>query len=96
MQPDSGTHTGWLSQLSDHVINLHCSCAPEVAAARFTQRTRHPGHLDSGVSEAEVLESIRAIVDFGSPDIVRCIEVDTSAEFEVDAVLHEILRAFDS
>jgi predicted kinase len=96
MQPDSGTPTGWLSRLSDHVIHLHCRCAPEVAAARFTQRTRHPGHLDAGVSETEVLESIRMIARFGSPEIVPRIEVDTSKQPELEAVLREILRAFES
>jgi predicted kinase len=95
MTPDSGTPTGWLSGLSDHVINLHCFCAPEVAAARFMQRTRHPGHLDAGLSEAEVVESIRATARLGTPDIVPRIQVDTSGEPDLDAVVREILRAFD-
>jgi hypothetical protein len=94
MPPDSGTPTDWLPKLSGRVINLHCSCAPGVAAARFMRRTRHPGHLDAGVSETEVLESIRAIARFGTPDIVPRIEVDTSAEPELDRVFREILRAF--
>jgi hypothetical protein len=96
MPPDFGTSTAWLSRLSGHVIHLHCACAPEVAAARFMQRTRHPGHLDAGRSEAEVMESIRAVARFGSPDIGPRIEFDTSGEAEVDAVLREILRTFDS
>jgi hypothetical protein len=96
MQPDSGTPIGWLSGLSGRVINLHCSCPPEVAAPRFIQRTRHPGHLDVEVSEAEVLESIRAIAGFGPPDITPRIEVDTSGEPGLDALLREILRAFNN
>jgi AAA domain len=95
MRPDSGTPTGWLSQLSGRVIHLHCSCAPEVAAARFVQRTRHPGYLDAAASEAQVLESIRAIAGFGYPDIVPRIEVDTSQEPELKGLVREILRAFD-
>jgi predicted kinase len=96
MPPNVGTPTGWLSRLPGRVIQLHCSCAPEVAAARFVQRRRHPGHLDAGASEAEVLESIRAVAGFGSLDIAPRIEVDTSGEIELDAVLREILMAFDS
>jgi AAA domain len=100
MPPDSGTPTGWLSRLPGDVIHLRCCCTPEVAAARFMQRTRHPGHLDAGVSEAEVLESIRTVARFGSPDIGPQIKVDTSAEIgaepDVDVMLREILRAFDS
>jgi hypothetical protein len=61
MPADSGTPTGGLSGLSDRVINLHCRCAPEVAAARFVRRARHPGHLDADASETQILESIRAI-----------------------------------
>jgi hypothetical protein len=95
MPADSGTPTGWLAGLSGRVINLHCSCAPEVAAERFVQRRRHPGHLDAGVSEAEVIEGIRAIAGFGALDIVPRIEVDTSVEPELDGVIREILRAFD-
>ena len=78
------------------MINLHCLCASEIAAARFIQRKRHPGHLDAGVSEAEVLESIRAVARSGSPEIVPQVKVDTSGEIGLDAVLREILRAFDS
>jgi hypothetical protein len=99
MPLDSGTPTEWLLGLSGRVINLHCVCAPEVAAARFMQRRRHPGHLDAEVSEAEVLESVRATAGFGVLDIVPRIDVDTSGEIgewpELDAVLREILRAFD-
>jgi glucokinase len=78
------------------VINIHCSCAPEVAAWRFIQRKRHPGHLDAQVSEATVIESIRAIARFGSLNIAPRIDVDTSGETELDAVVREILRAFDN
>jgi len=77
------------------VINLHCSCAPEVAAGRFVQRARHRGHLDAGVSEAEVLASIRAIAGFATLNIAPRIEVDTSQPPELNAVVREILRAFD-
>jgi AAA domain len=96
MAPDSGTPTGWLSRLSGRVINLHCSCAPEVAAARFVQRTRHPGHLDWGLSEAGLLGNIRKIAGSGAPDIVPRVDIDTSERPEIDAVLREILLAFDS
>ena len=95
MPPDSGTPTAWLSQLPGRVIHLHCACSREVAAARFIRRTRHPGHLDAGLSEMEVVESVRAIAGFGSPDIVPRIDVDTSGETELDTVAREILRAFD-
>ena len=94
MPPDSGTSTGWFSRLSGRLVNLHCRCTPEIAAERFFRRVRHPGHLDGGLPEAEVLESIRAVARYGSPEIA--VNVDTSGETALDAVVREILRAFDS
>ncbi len=41
----SGTPTAWLHQLPEaRLIEVHCVCAPVVAAARFQARRRHPGH----------------------------------------------------
>ncbi len=67
MPPDSGTPTGWLSKLSDHLIHLHCCCPPDVAAARFRHRTRHPGHLDDSASGATIQARIQAIANLGPP-----------------------------
>jgi hypothetical protein len=48
MSGDSGTPTDWMTALSAQVVNVHCVCDVETAAARFLRRTRHRGHLDSG------------------------------------------------
>ena len=92
MPADSGTPTDWLLRLSHHVVNIHCACSPEVAAARFCQRKRHPGHLDSERSATQVLESIRLLAHLEPPDIWRRVEVDTSAEIDLDAVIDGILK----
>src|SRR4029079_5534788 len=52
MPPDSGTPADWLDAPPHHVFNVHCACEVDVAAGRFLQRRRHPGHLD-GESSAE-------------------------------------------
>src|SRR5947209_4425192 len=31
MAPDSGTPTTWLSELSEHIVNVHCVCSPDIA-----------------------------------------------------------------
>jgi predicted kinase len=59
MPSDSGTATNWLLGLSTRIINLHCECPFEIAAARFSRRNRHAGHLDNTRSHDQILASIR-------------------------------------
>jgi thymidylate kinase len=89
MPPDSGTPTDWLNVPSHDVINVHCACKPEMAARRFLQRRRHPGHLDGESSFADVLESLQRINQLPPPDIGPRIVVDTSREPD----LAEVVRA---
>jgi shikimate kinase len=42
----SGTPSEWLRTLRGEVIEIYCVCKPSIAASRFVQRTRHPGHVD--------------------------------------------------
>lgn len=42
MAMNSGTPTGWLSELAGRIVNVHRVCAPEIAAKRFLRnRYRH-------------------------------------------------------
>ena len=92
MASDSGTPTEWLSGLSNHILNLHCICALEIAVERCLRRNRHPGHLDAQASKAEVMASIAAISSLGRPEIGHRIEVDTSnGQFSLEDVVGQIL-----
>lgn len=93
MPSDSGTPTGWISKLSDKVVNVHCECPAEVSAERFVNRKRHPGHLDDERSRVEILASIRGIASFGRLDVGPRIDVDTSQPPDLDVVLCQIRRA---
>lgn len=84
MATDSGTSTHWLSALSKVVVNVDCLCSPDVAAGRFEERTRHVGHLDTEVTAADRLASIRAQSRLGHLDIQPRIEVDTSVGVDVE------------
>ena len=42
----SGTPTGWLRKRFTRLVEIHCTCAPDIAAARFAARRRHPKHMD--------------------------------------------------
>ena len=90
MPTNSGTRTHWLAELSDVVVNVRCVCPPDVAAARFLGRQRHPGHLDDASTYAEVLKSLQTQTGLGSLDLEPAIDVDTSNELNVDGLVREV------
>jgi hypothetical protein len=90
MPSDSGTPTDWLNASLHHVVNVHCVCELEVAASRFLQRRRHPGHLDGESSPAEVLVSLRTLTQLPPLDIGQRIDVDTSGEPNLTDVVRAI------
>ncbi len=94
MPRDSGTPTDWLVDLSTLIVNVRCVCPPEIAAARFTSRTRHPGHLDNLRTHAEVLESIRALPQVASLNLGEGVNVDTTGAVALDTVVREVQHAF--
>jgi len=95
MAADSGTPTEWLGGLSNAVVvNVRCNCEPEIAAERFLQRKRHPGHLDSGASYGEVLASLQKLSRLGPLGIEPRIDVDTSQDPNLDDLVRNICRAF--
>lgn len=79
---------GDLTALGKPVLEVHCQCDPELAIARFRQRSdeeRHPGHLDSrqplNKLEELVADGCRPL-GLGGP----LLEVDTTGAVDVDAV----------
>jgi glucokinase len=95
MSPDSGTPTDWLTELSNRIVHLWCECPAEVATARFSQRRRHPGHLDDTRSSEQILAGIRELARCRPLEIGRRVSVDTSAEIELGDLASRILRAFE-
>ena len=99
MAADSGTPVDWLLVPSHRLVHVRCVCPPEVAASRFGQRRRHPGHLDDDSSGDERLESIRhgaRLPPLELGDRVDRIDVDTSQPLtveDVDRVAREIRYA---
>jgi len=49
----TGTPTAWLAAFA-RIVEVHCPCPPDRAAARFLARQRHPGHLDRDRDPAEI------------------------------------------
>lgn len=95
MSPDSGTPTDWLARLSNRIVNLHCRCPVELAAARFLHRKRHPGHLDDSRSGEQILTSIQGLMRFEPLAIGERVSVDTSAEIGFEDLAAEMSTALE-
>ena len=95
MPSDSGTPTDWLDAPAHHVVNVHCACDLEVAASRFLQRQRHPGHLDGESSSADVFASLRKLTQLSPLDIGQRIDVDTAQEPNLTDVVRAIRGALE-
>jgi len=91
MPEDSGTPTAWLGATAGRLINVHCVCSPEEAAERFLARQRHPGHLDSANSYEAALAGLRSLACLALPDLGRRIDIDTTRETGLLALIEEIL-----
>jgi hypothetical protein len=90
MPSDSGTPTAWLTNLSRTIVNVQCECPPQVAAGRFVRRVRHAGHLDEAKTEADVLESIEALVSLGPLTLGEPVVVDTTKAVDAAALLRHV------
>ncbi len=95
MPSDSGTPTDWLNAPSHLVMNVHCTCEPELAASRFVQRQRDPGHLDTDASLAEVLARLRTLALLPPLAVGQRIEVDASSESDLTDVVRTIRGALN-
>lgn len=74
-----------LESLPGPVLEVHCSCPPEVARERYLGRRRHPCHFDLSYG-AEMFDawvhSDAGPLALGWP----LLEVDTTAELDVEVV----------
>jgi hypothetical protein len=96
MSPESGTPTSWLRSLSNRIVNVHCVCSPEIAAKRYSERSRHPGHLDRQKPYDEILGGLRKISRLPPPELGRRIEVDTSSEVNVNCLAPVVVECLDN
>jgi shikimate kinase len=94
MAADSGTPTEWLGALSRTLVNVHCHCPSQLAAARLIQRSRHPGHLDRTRSIVEVLARIREIPRHSSLGVGEPVVIDTTNAVEPALMLRDVEAAF--
>ena len=87
---DSGTRIEWLAELRCELIEIHCVCSPETAAARFKARTRHAGHLDHLKLDAELITSLRKQSALGPLGAGPVIKVSTEKPLELATLILQI------
>lgn len=91
---DSGTRTDWLASLPGIRVEVHCCCSPGVAARRFVERRRHPGHLDSRWSYAELLTRFTQDAALGPLGVGCVVKVQTDCEVDPGALMLAIEGAW--
>lgn len=79
----TGTAVTWLHAAGIEVIEVHIDCPPDLAAARFVRRRRHPGHLDGRWDERTLREAFARHARLGPLGLGVCIEAaaDGDASF---------------
>jgi hypothetical protein len=87
---EPGTPTEWLGALPGARVELHCRCAPGLAAERFLARRRHPGHLDTRWSLAELIDTFAQHEALGPLGFGPRVEVDTAKPMDREAVVEAI------
>ena len=79
----SGTPIDWFD-VFDGLIEIHCECPADIAAARFQSRVRHPSHGDTSKDLAELLRWFGPLADLGPLGVGRLRRVDTGLSWDLD------------
>ena len=79
-RPYSDYERGRLLGLGGRSVEVHCSCPPALASARYNARATHPVHVIKSLSAAAMAEYDRPV------GIGRLVEVDTTVPVDVAAV----------
>jgi gluconate kinase len=76
----------------DRVIEVWCSCQPDEARRRYSDRVRHPGHFDG-----EMLLDLDAVLASAEPlALGEVIRVATDRPVEIEPLLALIRAAVDA
>lgn len=84
---NTGTTPNFIEDHFSKIIEVHCSCKPETAVARFRSRTRHPGHLDKLRSHEDIQKQIQSLSNGYPLGIGQQLSISTEGQ----ADYHELL-----
>lgn len=86
----SGTPTDWIRSTAERLVEVYCLCDPEIAAARFLSRSRHPGHLDNTKRREELLAHFQTLAAMGPLGLGKVLRIDTAKEIAFDRLVCEV------
>lgn len=86
----SGTPTDWIRSNAERLVEVYCLCDPEIAAARFLSRSRHPGHLDNTKHREELLAHFQTLAAMGPLGLGKLLRIDTAKEIAFDRLVCEV------
>jgi len=86
----SGTPTDWLRRPDLRILEIVCECPLEVAAARFRERTRHPGHHDGSRTDDALREQFDRLTAEYPLRLGVVLELDASRPIDAGAVAGRI------
>ncbi|EPJ48798.1 MAG: hypothetical protein OFPI_27770 [Osedax symbiont Rs2] len=89
-QLNFGTPTQWIEHNFSKVIELYCQCPVEIAAARFSKRVRHRGHLDLQKSASQIVEWLTAYSQYLPLNLATTITVDTASGYRLEDVIQQL------
>lgn len=90
---DPASSAARLRAVASSLVEVFCDCPVELAAERFVNRARHPGHHDESRSPAEIAEAVRRTSEAypGPLGVGELVRVDTAAPVDIDAVAGRVL-----
>jgi glucokinase len=93
---ESGTPIAGIAALSRAVVEVHCTCPPALALERFAARARHSRHQDGERDIDALTAQFERLAARGPLGLGALVEVDTSREYDLDAVIALTEAAFDN
>jgi len=83
-RPYSDYERDKLTALGGLQVEVHCSCPPELAMARYSARARHPVHVQTTLTPDEIAQYDRAV------GIGTLVTVDTTTPVDVPALAAQL------
>ena len=83
-RPYSDYERNRLTDLGGIQVEVHCTCAPELAVARYNARPRHPVHVQTTITPDYLAEFDRPV------GIGALVTVDTTAPVDVPALAAQL------
>jgi adenylate kinase family enzyme len=88
---DSGTPTDWLrARPAGTVIEVYCDCPPSMAADRFAERIRHPGHFDDNKTLANLVVQFESLAALGPWNLGTLIRAETSEPVDTTMIARAV------